>query len=648
MRRFSFALLMTAFLLPACYDGETREEFAQDIHVSDELVDFGMVPTGGAASQVVRVHNAGDFDLEFSQVPYVIHETGHETFSMEATWTPEEGDEEGQTVVRIPPRSYEEMTVTFSPVAEEDSYAYIGLYTNDTDEANRIVVLKGSSYTGTPMAYVTPSLVEYGFVANGNVAEQVVEIWNVGDVDVVVVDVTVGGSESPFEVMAIPAYPIPPGGQALVPVQFTSEGGDHEIASLTVEIEGELATDYVVNLSANSPGSTNNSPPQLNWLDPTEPTLFYLYQDLYLLARAFDAQQPNIGLYCNLESNVIGIIEQETSDSTTSEVVFVIDIDDSDFEDALGVHTLEMCCTDVFNESTCITTVISIDQPFSVDDMDGDGYDPAQGDSNDGDPTIYPGAIELPDGVDNDSDGTIDEETELYDDDGDGWPEVNGDCDDTDPDINPDATEEPDFFDNDCDGTIDEGTDYFDDDYDGFSEALGDCNDTDPDIYRGALEWCDQKDNDCDGDTDEDCIDDTPPLFVVGGVQADVVVATFEDSVELCLTVISGPDAELVFDWQASGGTFDPSPPDDTLPCATWIAPDVEDDYTVFCQVTDLASDQSAWAFLEITVQRTLQNSAKTTKDNTTCAVDGAQTAAPGVAAVFGSLVVLMGLRRRR
>ena len=135
MRQTFLLLLAVAFFLPACYEGDEREEYAQDIHVSTELLEFGQVPTGSSAISTVRVHNAGDFELEFSQVPYVIHETSHETFTMEASWIPEEGDE-GQQVVRIAPRSYEEITVTFTPVAEEDSYAYIGLYTNDTDEAN--------------------------------------------------------------------------------------------------------------------------------------------------------------------------------------------------------------------------------------------------------------------------------------------------------------------------------------------------------------------------------------------------------------------------------------------------------------------------------------------------------------------------------
>ena len=87
-------------------------------------------------------------------------------------------------------------------------------------------------------------------------------------------------------------------------------------------------------------------------------------------------------------------------------------------------------------------------------DSDGDGVT----DSNDcapDDPTIYPGATEIPyDGIDQDC-----FRGDLNDLDVDGYPgaEAGGpDCDDTDPAINPGAEDVGDGIDNDCDGELDE------------------------------------------------------------------------------------------------------------------------------------------------------------------------------------------------
>ena len=170
-----------------------------------------------------------------------------------------------------------------------------------------------------------------------------------------------------------------------------------------------------------------------------------------------------------------------------------------------------------------------------------DGYAINGTDCDDNNSSVYPGAVEVCDDLDNNCNNEIDEDVgDVYfvDYDRDGYgnleqplllcssepgvSSIGGDCNDTNDTMYPQAPEVCDELDNDCDGEVDEDGStifYADVDQDGFGDPqaqqlactapLGytsdsnDCDDLDSNISPLALEACDEIDNNCNGVIDE-------------------------------------------------------------------------------------------------------------------------------------------------
>lgn len=157
--------------------------------------------------------------------------------------------------------------------------------------------------------------------------------------------------------------------------------------------------------------------------------------------------------------------------------------------------------------SSSVNVVVASDTTFSVVGTDVNGC------SSSASIDLIVGSVgtEICNGIDDDCDSQIDEGFDL---DADGFTTCNGDCDDNNSAVYPGAVDIDDNIDNDCDGLIDENADS---DWDGYTPEEGDCNDSNPNIYPGAPEICNEVDDDCDTLIDED-LDCEEDFFIPNGI----------------------------------------------------------------------------------------------------------------------------------
>jgi hypothetical protein len=216
-----------------------------------------------------------------------------------------------------------------------------------------------------------------------------------------------------------------------------------------------------------------------------------------------------------------------------------------------GPGESDLIDTDRFETDAVDTAPSETDAGDTDPSQDGDGDGTPDGlDCAPGDPTIFVGADEVCDGVDQDCDGETDEDAVdaplwYADVDGDSYGDPlvpvlaceapadavagDSDCDDSAALVNPAAQERCGDGDDDCDGLVneDDAVDaplwYRDVDGDGvgttivtartctrpvgFAALPGDCDDNEDDVAPGFDEVCDGLDNDCDTFVDEEAID---------------------------------------------------------------------------------------------------------------------------------------------
>ncbi len=375
------------------------------------------------------------------------------------------------------------------------------------------------------------------------VATELALTWsNPGDTDVTVGAADLGCSPA-WEVVGAPTAGsvLAAGASVSLTVQHTPYDPDPEVCTLRFGADGGVAS---ASSAFRFVPDTWSQPPTVELLAPEPGAEFAEGEKLTLHFALADDQAPASGIFITIWSAAQRLtLAQGVAPDDDGVVEYDIGAD----ELIAGPETFRVSALDweFFTEFDAVP--VRIGAPAAVDG-DGDRWGPDEGDCDDDDADVYPGAHEDLDGVDDDCDGTVDDGAPEADNDRDGTTEAEGDCNDHDSAVGPGAPELANQADDDCDGEADEGTTRRDDDGDGYSELVGDCDDADDTVHPAAWDVCDGVDRDCDG-VYTAC--ETTTTGAVAAASPDVCAPGA--TVVLTATLPAGAVAA----WTADGGELD-------------------------------------------------------------------------------------------
>ena len=665
---------------------------SQDIHLPEELIELAAVPAGTEETVDVPLQNTGPFELEIDTVRL-------------ASWS-----DEGWTLVEesVPSivAAESEVLVQLRSVAPlgRDSFAALEVLSNDPDEARVATGLIARAAQGTPEPRLDPPVVDFQFVFRNQEARQTITLRNEGEQPFSVLGVSLEQSPSqevfglscPSEPLELPddappgcatwqedvlepllATPLAPGDAATLEIAYVPTTPITHGGQLVITTTDPQRPTLTATVRGNGDGTPNCTPPTIEILSPTAPVSFLsnVGAHLEIEVQVTDTDQPLGTMFVELYIGDLLIEDEDTLVDGRAEFDINIDLQEDPILPT-GLQTLTLRAVDGCPLTAETSMVAFFGGIFTGLDGDGDGWRLDEGDCHDSDDTIYPGAYEARDALDNDCDGDIDEGTAIWDNDCDGYcadaslclgqgpapdggscdglaPEPFGDCDDRTFDADddgladgrashPGAEEQADHLDNDCDGQTDEGTVLRDDDGDGMTENAGDCDDEEPTTFGGALEWCDGLDNDCEGGVDDDCLETSHEPRLAGPVRVDRFEIALGQRATARVVVLAEENAEMSFEWEADKGSFSGETDGASV---TWQSPADTSDNTGL--VPSFANLQATVRDSELRTHREFGEVHIATGSGSITSSGATGCSASGGGGLLAGLLLLVGRRRR-